>query len=144
MVLLKRVWAVMCLSVLCLSSFANAWALRPGNLYTDTTDDGNTNDVNIVGEGEGQQDSFVNVVKWTINRILGILAFIALLILLYGWFLMVTSAGDEEKYKKWFTILRHAAIWLILIGVAWFIVSIIFRLTNLITTSWQWGAWTEW
>lgn len=47
---------------------------------------------------------------------------------------MVTSAGDEDKYSKGFTILRHAAIGLILIGVAWFVISIVFRLVN-ITTS---------
>jgi len=81
---------------------------------------------------KGQQDAFVNVIRGWINWTLGILAFIALIILLYGGFLMVTAAGDEEKYKKWFTILRQAAIGLILIGIAWFVVSIIFWLVNLV------------
>jgi hypothetical protein len=40
----------------------------------------------------GQQDAFVNVVKSAINWLLGILALIALIILLYGGFLMVTAA----------------------------------------------------
>lgn len=46
---------------------------------------------------------------------------------------MVTSAGDEERYKSGFTILKHAAIGLILIGVARFVVSIIFWLVNILT-----------
>ncbi|MDP2669678.1 MAG: hypothetical protein Q8O99_01345 [bacterium] len=92
--------------------------------------DGGAENVNIIGTDKQQQDSFVNVVKAAVNRVLGILALIALLILLYGGFLMVTSAGDEEKYKKGFTILKHAAIGLLLIGVAWFIISLIFWLVN--------------
>ena len=43
---------------------------------------------------------------------------------------MVTSAGEEDKYNSGFTILKYAAIGLILIGVAWFIVSGIFWLVN--------------
>lgn len=99
--------------------------------YENPAADGNVNQVNVLGQGQGQQDAFVNVVRGFINWTLGILAFIALIILLYGGFLMVTAAGDEEKYKKGFTILRQAAIGLILIGIAWFIVSIIFWLVNL-------------
>lgn len=43
---------------------------------------------------------------------------------------MVTSAGDEDKYGKGFTILKHAAVGLLMIGVAWFVISIVFRLVN--------------
>ena len=46
---------------------------------------------------------------------------------------MVTAAGNEENYKKGFTILRHAAIGLILIGIARFIVSIVFWLVSITT-----------
>ena len=77
-----------------------------------------------------QDDALINVIKWWINWVLGILGLIALIILLYGGLLMVISAGEEEKYKKWRTILKHAAIGLAIIGVARFIVSIIFWLVN--------------
>ena len=40
---------------------------------------------------------------------------------------MVTSAGDETKYKAGFKVLKNAAIGLIVIGLSWIIVSIIFR-----------------
>lgn len=94
-----------------------------------------TQGMSLVGAWVGQQDSFVNVVKSAINWLLGILALIALIILLYGGFLMVTAAGNEEQYNKWFTILKHAAFGLVMIGIAWFIVSIIFWVINLVTTS---------
>jgi hypothetical protein len=54
------------------------------------------------------------------------LALIALIICLWGGFQMVTAAGDDGKYKKGMTILKQAAIGLIIIGVAWLFVSVIF------------------
>ncbi len=80
-----------------------------------------------------QGDSLLNVIRSFINRVLGILGLIALIILLYGWFQMVTAAGDEEKYNAGFKILKQAGIWLAFIGLARFVVSIIFFLLNLIT-----------
>ena len=105
------------------------------NPMVNTSDDGNTANLNLPKAWTNTQDGFINVVKGFVNWSLWILALIALIILLYGGFLMVTSAGDEEKYKKWFTILRHAAIGLILIWVAWFILSLIFWVINLTTSS---------
>jgi len=43
---------------------------------------------------------------------------------------MVTSAGNEEQYTKGWKILRAAAIGILLIGVARFIISLIFRLSQ--------------
>lgn len=81
-----------------------------------------------------ESDALVsNVIQTAINRVLGILAFIALLILLYAGFLMLTAAGDDEKYNKWFTILKQVALWLAFIGLAWLVVSMIFYLIDIIT-----------
>jgi len=104
------------------------------NPYKDVQDGGSTEQLDVIGSGTSTQDGFVNVIKGAINWILGILALIALIILLWGGFQMVTAAGNEEQYKKWFTILKQAAIGLILIGIAWFVISIIFWLVNLTTT----------
>jgi hypothetical protein len=134
--MIKKIFFAVTAPVVALSMFLGlsfAQISNNQNPYTNPTDGGDSTDVAVVGSGTGQQDSFVNVVKGAINWILGILALIALIILLYGGFQMVTSAGDEEKYTAGFTILKHAATGLILIGVAWFIVSIIFWLTNVLT-----------
>jgi len=74
-----------------------------------------------------------DIIQNAVNRILWILALIALIILLYAGFLMLTAAGDEEKYNKWFTILKYVAIWLIFIGLARFMVSMIFFLIDVFT-----------
>ena len=113
-------------------TFAAGPTLDPTNPFLDTKDAGSAEDVAVIGakDGEAKEDALVNVIKWGINWVLGILALIALIVLMYGGFLMVTSAGEEERYKKWRTILKHAAIGLMLIGVARFIVSIIFWLVN--------------
>lgn len=79
-------------------------------------------------------DSLITSIKTFINWVLGLLATIALCILLWGGFQMVTAAGDEEKYATGFKILKQAGIGLAFIGLAWFVVSIIFFLLNLVTT----------
>lgn len=75
----------------------------------------------------------IDVIKWIVNWVLGILSLVALIILLRWWFQMVTAAWDESKYKKWFTILKQAAIWIIFIWVSWFIVSLIFAVITWVT-----------
>lgn len=78
--------------------------------------------------GASTGDSLINVIKSFINWMLGMLALIALVVLLWGGFQMVTAAGDDAKYKKGFKILQQAAIWLVFIGVSWLLVSVIFWL----------------
>jgi hypothetical protein len=64
------------------------------------------------------------------------LSFIALVILLRWWFQMVTASWDENKYKKWFTILKQAALWLGVIWLSWLFVTLIMYLINRNATSW--------
>jgi len=96
--------------------------------WLDTTSWFGANDTSdIVGVGwTSKEGGLITVIKNFINWTLWLLSLIALVILLYGWFKMVTAAGDETKYKEWFKILKQAAIWLAIIGLSWFIVSIIF------------------
>ena len=91
-------------------------------------------------EGEGvvwitdwtlQNDSLITSVKTFVNRVLGLLALIALIILLRGWFQMVTAAWDDAKYKEWFKILKQAAFGLAFIWLAWLMVSLIFYVIGL-------------
>lgn len=124
-------------------SFA-AWpVIDKDNPYTDATNAWGAEYIDVIwadgAEWAWQEDALINVIKGAINWTLGILGLIALIILLYGWFLMVIAAGNEEQYKKWYTILKQAAMGLALIGIAWFIVSIIFWLINL-TAEWAGSA----
>lgn len=47
---------------------------------------------------------------------------------------MVTAAGDDGKYKKGMTILKQAAIGLVIVGIAWMFVSLIFWLIGTLST----------
>ena len=94
----------------------NPWANPdPANSYISES-----NEQRLTGS------AFLDTVKNAINWILGILATIALVVCLYGGFLMVTAAGDEKKYQKGLGVLKYAAIGLAIIGLSWMIVSVIF------------------
>jgi len=84
-------------------------------------------------DADAWKANLIETVKTAINRVLGILSLITLVLLLRWGFQMVTAAWDETKYKVWFKILKQAAIWLIFIWLSWLIVSMIFRIIALIT-----------
>lgn len=91
-----------------------------------------TTNVGVSWTGTAQGGKLIDVIKSFINWMLGILALIALVILIWGGFQMVTAAGDDAKYKKWFKILQQAAIGLVFIGVSWLVVSVIFWLLGVV------------
>jgi hypothetical protein len=79
--------------------------------------------VNTSIEGIALSDrSPVEVVLYIISWALGILALIAVVIILYGGFVWMTSGGNEEKVEKAKQILKAAAIGLLIILSAWGIV----------------------
>jgi len=84
--------------------------------------------IGVAGAWQAKGDGLITVIKTFINWMLGMLALIALVILIWGGFQMVTAAGEDTKYKKWFKILQQAAIGLVFIGVSWLVVSLIFWL----------------
>jgi len=83
-----------------------------------------------VGESKRKWSQLLDVIKNWINWVLGMLALITLCIVLWWGFQMVTAAGDDGKYKKGFTILKQAGVWLIIILLAWIIVSVVFWLVG--------------
>ena len=89
-------------------------------------------DIDVISDGSQWTwtSSLITTIKTFVNRILWILSLIALIITLRGWFQMLTAAWDETKYKKWFTVLKQAALWLVVIWLAWLIVSLIFYIIN--------------
>jgi hypothetical protein len=86
----------------------------------------------ITGVGT-QTTDLLTVVRNAINFVLGLLSFIALCVLLWGGFNMVTAAGDDGKYNQGFTILRQAGIGLLFIGLSWIFVQFIFFILGAVT-----------
>ncbi len=67
-------------------------------------------------------------VQNVINYALGFLGLVAVLVIIYGGVLWMTSAGDPKKLEKAKRILINAAIGLLIILSAWVIVKLIFGL----------------
>lgn len=104
------------------------------NTFTNTTD--SASGIWVAKSGEQDADGaggLIRAVKTAINWVLWLLALIALIIALWAWFQMLTAAGDDNKYKNWFKMLRQAAIGLIMIGISWLLVSFIFWVINTVT-----------
>lgn len=78
---------------------------------------------------------FLALIKIAVNRILGMLAFIALIYMLYCWFLVISSWSDDKnasKGKKW---IKTAAIAIAWVWLAWLIISVMIRFIGVITKS---------
>ena len=120
-----------------LGVFALAWVAVLPN-YASATDWANPNDdENLISNGQKLTwSALLDTIKNAINWVMWILATIALVICLYGWFKMVTAAGDEKKYSAGLTVLKQAAIWLAIVGLSWMIVSIIFWFIGKL---WSWN-----
>ena len=84
---------------------------------------------------ESNNDSrLLDVIQTAVNRVLGMLSLIALILCLRWGFQMLTAAGDDNKVKTWTKILKNAALWLAIIWLSWLLVSFIFRIIN--KTTW--------
>lgn len=125
--------AVVSLFSLVSSTFAVTSYTDPNNAYKNPSGASRASGIEVAGTEAGQGENFIQVVKNGINWVIGILALIALVLLLWGGFQMVTAAGDDKKYDEGFTILKQAAFGLMMIWVAWFVISIIFFVINLVT-----------
>lgn len=81
--------------------------------------------IDVIKTNEEPSSSLLDTIKSTINWVLWILATVALVICMYAWFKMLTSWGDSKWYDSGVNILKNAALWLVIIGLSWLIVSAI-------------------
>ena len=103
------------------------WKTNTTTFWTESS----SPDLAVIWEKTDYSNSkLITTIKTFINRVLWMLSLIALVLCLRGWFQMLVAGWDETKYKKWFTILKQAWLWLAIIWLSWLIVSIIFRLIN--------------
>ena len=74
----------------------------------------------------GSQESAEWAIQTLISRFLMFLWVIAVWFIIYAGFLILTAGWDEEKVKKWKTIIIQAVIWIIVIFLAYSIVNWLF------------------
>lgn len=75
----------------------------------------------------------LSMIHRLINRVLWMLAFVALIVVIFWGFQMVTAAWDDAKYKSGKAALKKVSIGIIGIGLSWLIVSLAFRFVDLIS-----------
>ncbi len=75
------------------------------------------------------KDSVINIIQW----ILGILALVAVVMIIYGGFTWMTAAGNEDRIEKAKKIISAAVIGLIVILLAWAIVIFVAGTTANVT-----------
>lgn len=76
--------------------------------------------------GLGQEmpiDLITNIINWA----LGLLGLLALILLIYGGFIWMLAAGEEEKIKKAQDIIKGAVIGLVIILASYGIASYVFN-----------------
>lgn len=78
----------------------------------------------------GTDGNFINTLNTMLWYVVGLLYFVAVVFALYGWFLILTAAWDEEKVKKGKTTLINAVIGLIVIFLASWIINWIVSLAD--------------
>ena len=70
-----------------------------------------------------------------VQLVLGLMTLIAVVLIIYGGFVWLTSAGNEDNIDKAKKIISAAAIGLVIILLAWAIVIFVARTTSNVTNS---------
>ena len=83
--------------------------------------------------GYAKEKSIIEIVTEIIKIVLRLLGLVGVILVIYGGFMWMTSAGNEEKLKKAKTILRVAIIGLAIVLLAYAIVYWIFEKLMYIT-----------
>ena len=90
---------------------------------------------NIGGQvGLGTADlktTVINIIQW----VLGILALVAVIMIIIAGFQWMTAAGNEEKVEKAKKVISAAVIGLIIVLLAWAIVIFVANTTANVTTA---------
>lgn len=83
---------------------------------------------NITGEGKGSQEEFVKTIKNIINWVTWIIGIVAVLVIIYGGFQYMISAGNKDKVTGAKNTILYGVIGLIIALVAGIIVNFVIGL----------------
>ena len=83
--------------------------------------------------GEDGSNTFMETIRIAVNWLLWLLAFIALLFLLYGGFKVLTAGTDEAALGEAWKIVKNAGLGILMIAISWIIVTFIFYIAGILT-----------
>lgn len=89
-------------------------------------------------DGESSREALLNVIKGIINYVLWFIGLIALLYLLYHGIMMLIHPWDEGKTEESRKAMKYAGMAIVGVGVAWFIVSVIFQVLAVVIDATKW------
>lgn len=78
--------------------------------------------LNLIGVA-GKNSGLASVIGGIVNFFLGFVGLVAVLILIYGGFTMITSAGDADKFAEGRKMIIYAIIGIVIIVVSWTVVG---------------------
>ena len=70
-----------------------------------------------------------------VQMVLGLMALIAVVLVIYGGFVWLTSAGNEDNIEKAKRIISAAVVGIIIVLLAWAVVIFVTRTTTNVTTN---------
>ncbi len=82
---------------------------------------------NKLGQAKSTKEIMQSIVKW----LLSLIGTIAVISLLYGGFLYITSQGEEKQAEKAKNIILYSVIGIIIIGLSAIVVNVVISLTQL-------------
>ena len=109
-------------------NFAHAWT--PAKLNSDILNDTEDRIIDKKITWSNIQNS--SLIKTIIPKLFKLMFFLAtslaVLSLVYWWYLMITSLWDDSQHKKWWTIFWYSIVWLVLMlfsrAIVWIVSSI--------------------
>lgn len=121
--MVKRILSAAIITTVALATFgtaiiasaqsATSLGTSGGSAFSSAGDD-------IVGTGQGDARAFVTgILKWALS----FLGLVCVVMIIYGGFLYITAAGEEDKAKKGRTIILYCVIGIAIIAASYAIVN---------------------
>lgn len=82
---------------------------------------------NELASGRSAKDIMLSIVRW----LMSLIGTIAVISLLYGGFLYITSQGDDHKTEQAKSIILYSIIGIIIIGISAVVVNVVISITQL-------------
>ena len=87
-----------------------------------------------INNSEEAKNNTLNFIKKIVDYFIWLLAVFSLIYLLYNFFIMLTAAGDDNKYKKWIDWIKLTVLVIVGIWLSWLLISFIFYLVEIMTS----------